>query len=188
MILILNVKARKQRFAWGITGSGHEMVDIFNIVKYFSIKNRDIDIRAFVSNSGHYVLSKYNLDAELEKTFKVKIESSPNIPFLAGELQSKKYDFLLVAPTSSNSTAKIALGIGDTLITNSVNMAVKAKVPVYVYPCEVFPQVTLLPDGERLELIQRKIDRKHIDAIEKDEGIQVIHRKEEIAEILNSHY
>jgi flavoprotein len=67
-------------------------------------------------------------------------------------------------------------------------MAVKAKVPVYVYPCEVFPQETLLPDGNRLELIMRPVDRKHINAIEKDEGIQLIYKKEEIADILNSHY
>jgi len=44
---------------------------------------------------------------------------------------------MVVAPTTSNSTTKIALGIGNTLITNAVNMAVKANVPVYVYPCEV---------------------------------------------------
>ena len=178
----------KKRFAWGITGSGHELKDVFNIMKSFSIQNDDVDIRVFVSESGDYVLSKYGLDRELKKAFKVKVESSPNVPFLAGELQSNKFDFLLVAPTSSNSTAKIALGIGDTLITNSVNMAVKAKVPVFVYPCEIFTQETLLPDGETLELMQRPVDKKHIDTIEQDNGIQVIYRKEEILGILSSFY
>lgn len=187
MIIILNVKSKK-RFAWGITGAGHELPDVFDIMKSFSKRNKDVDIRVFASKSGEYVLSKYYLKEELVEIFNVKIESSPNVPFLAGELQSKKYDFLLVAPTSSNSTAKIALGIGDTLISNSVSMALKAKVPVYVYPCEIFPQVTLLPDGERLELVQRQIDRKHIKTIEKDDGINVIYNKEEIAEILNSNY
>ena len=179
----------KKRFAWGITGSGHEIAEIFNTMKSFTTKHEDIDVRIFISKSGEQVLRWYRLIDDLKTSFnRVRVEDSPNTPFLAGELQSGKYDFLLVAPTSSNSTAKIALGIGDTLITNAVNMATKARVPVYVYPCEVGDVETTLPNGQVLKLDKRKIDVDYIQAIERDAGTHLLKNIEEIKNILEDYY
>jgi archaeoflavoprotein AfpA len=179
----------KKRFAWGITGSGHEITEILDTMKNFSNKHDEIDVRVFISKSGEQVLTWYRLIEDLKTSLnRVKVESSPNTPFLAGELQSRKYDFLLVAPTSSNSTAKIALGIGDTLITNAVNMATKARVPVYVYPCEVGNVETTLPNGKVLRLDKREVDMKYIEAIEKDDGLDLLKNINEIKTLLENYY
>jgi archaeoflavoprotein AfpA len=181
----------KNRFVWGITGSGDDINHIFQIVKTFSLEHPNVDVRVYISKSGQQVFSWYHLLDKIRSSFKkIKIEKSANIPFLAGELQSGKYDFMLVAPTTSNSTAKIALGIGDTMITNAVNMAVKAKVKVFVYPCEIGEKEkeTILPNRDRLNLIIRELDKKYIKAIEKDPGIQVIRSIEGIKEVLKLYY
>jgi archaeoflavoprotein AfpA len=181
----------QRKFVWGITGSGDNIFDILQIMKSLSKKFSSIDVRVYISKSGEQVLRWYRLLDDVKQTFKnVKIETSSNVPFLAGELQSGKYDFIIVAPTTSNTTAKIALGIGDTMITNAVNMATKAKVPVYVFPCELGEgeTVTMLPNGKQLRLIIRDIDSKHIDTLEKSNEIAVLHSLDEIKRIVESYY
>jgi archaeoflavoprotein AfpA len=180
----------KKRFVWGITGSGDEINEILETISQFKESHQDIDVRVFLSKSAEQVLNWYRIFDKINASFKVKIETSPNTPFLAGEVQSGKYDFMLVAPTTSNSTTKIALGIGDTLITNAVNMAVKADVPVYVYPCEVGDEekVTILPNGDKLRLTIREIDAKYIEMLEKDPGINVLKNISEIKQILENYY
>ena len=180
----------KKKFVWGITGSGDEIEKIFETLTQFKESHPDIDIRVYLSKSAEQVLTWYKILDKIKANFKVKIETSPNTPFLAGEVQSDKYDFMLVAPTTSNSTTKIALGIGDSLITNAVNMAVKADVPVYIYPCEVgeAEKVTILPNGDELRLTIRDIDAKYIEVLEKDPGIHVLKNIEEINQTLEKYY
>jgi archaeoflavoprotein AfpA len=181
----------KNRFAWGITGGGHEVKETFEAMKAFSQEYPDIDVRVFISKPGKQVLKWYDLFDKLKTEFKkVKVESSSNVPFLAGELQSGKYDFMLIAPTSSNSTAKIALGIGDTMITNAANMALKARIPVYIYPCDIGEKEkeTVLPNGKTIKLIVREVDVRNIEALEREKGIHVVHSTEEIKEIFTSYY
>ena len=180
----------KKRFAWCITGSGDEIDQLLDTMMKFTESNPEINIRVFLSKSAEQVLTWYKILDKINTNFKVKTETSPNTPFLAGQVQSNKYDFVLVAPTTSNSTTKIALGIGDSLITNAVNMAVKADVPVYVYPCEVGEEekVTLLPNGDELKLTIREIDSRYIEALENDPGIHVLKSINEIKQILSNHY
>ena len=181
----------KRKFVWGITGSGDEINKILQIMKTISKKFSDVEIRVYISKSGEQVLSWYKLLDEVKQSFKrVQIETSSNIPFLAGELQSGKFDFLVIAPTTSNTTAKIALGIGDTMITNAVNMATKARVPVYVLPCEMGEgeTVTVLPNGKELRLIIRDIDSGHIDTLEKSIEITVLSSPDEIRSTVESYY
>jgi archaeoflavoprotein AfpA len=180
----------KNKFAWGITGSGDEINEIIELMIQFKKNNPEIDIRVYLSKSAEQVLTWYKILDKLVSSFNVKTEITSNTPFLAGELQSGKYDFILIAPTTSNSTTKIALGIGDTLITNAVNMAVKADIPVYVYPCEVGEgeKVTILPNGDELKLTIREIDAKYIDMLENDLGIFVLKNLDDIKQILHKKY
>ena len=181
----------KKRFAWGVTGSGDEVKEILDTMTRFSEAHQDVETRVFLSKSAEQVLTWYRILDKLKASFeKMKVESSPNTPFLAGELQAGKYDFFVVAPTTSNSTAKIALGIGDTLITNAVNMAVKAGVPVYVYPCEVGEgeKVTILPNGDKLKLAIRDMDANYIEMLERDPGVTVVYSLVELKQILEDHY
>ena len=184
-----NIKSGK--VAWGITGSGDNIQEIMYSMKEADRRFEDVEIRAYVSKAGEQVLRMYLLWDELVTSFsKVKVEKSSNVPFLAGELQSGRYDFFLIAPTTSNTTAKIALGLGDSLISNAVNMAVKAGVSVYVLPCEIggTSTETVLPDGSVLKLRIRKIDSEYIQLVEAMERVHVISNPREIIEVFEKHY
>lgn len=181
----------KRKFAWGITGSGDEINFILETMKDLKKKYPQVETRIYVSKSGEQVLRWYRLLDSIKQNFeRVQIEKNSNNPFLAGEVQSGKFDFLIIAPTTSNSTAKIALGIGDTMITNAVNMATKARIPVYVLPCEIGEEetVTKLPNGKELKLKIRDIDSKYIQILEKSEDIQVLKSIEDITRTIESYY
>jgi archaeoflavoprotein AfpA len=186
----MNMKLQR-KFAWGITGSGDEIKKIFSVMKEASNKFRDVKISVFISKSGEQVLRWYRLLEEIQKVFpSFKVETSPNTPFLAGEIQTGKYDFMIIAPTTSNTTAKLSLGIGDTMITNAVNMASKAYVPVYVLPCEIGEEdtITTLPNGKELRLKIRRIDSQHINSLEKSDEITVLQNPDEILSVIEGFY
>ena len=177
--------------AWGITGSGDEIKEILDKMIDLRDKFRDVDIRVYVSKAGEQVLRMYSIFDDLQAAFPVvKVEKNSNIPFLIGELQSHKYDFMIVAPATSNTTAKMALGLGDSLISNAVNMATKAKIPVYVLPCEVGEgsTFTVLPDGSELELRIRKIDSKHIESLRSMEDVKVLEAPGDLKNIFYEYY
>ena len=184
------VKEPQHRVAWGITGSGDQIREILDTMKDNQEKF-SVDIRVFVSKAGEQVLQWYKLLDDLKESFKrVYVETTPNTPFLAGELQAGRYDFFIIAPTSSNTTAKISLGLGDSLISNAASMASKAYVPVYVLPCEYgFGTTnTKLPDGRDLNLRIRKEDTEHIERLEQMDDVHVLKSPSEISEVFGSHY
>ena len=76
------------------------------------------------------------------------------------------------------------------MITNAVNMATKARVPVHVLPCEMGEgeTVTVLPNGKELKLIIRDIDSGHIDTLEKSTGVTVLNSPDDIRSTVESYY
>ncbi len=187
----MDLEIRNMKAAWGITGRGDDIRQILEAMKRVKEAYDQVDIRVYVSKSGEQVLRMYLLWDELTRSFgRVQVEKSPNTPFLAGDLQSGKYDFFIVAPTTSNTTAKIALGLGDSMISNAVNMATKAGVPVYILPCEIgeASTETVLPDGRVLKLRIRKIDSDHIKSLEALEGVHVLSDAREIIEVFEDNY
>jgi dihydromethanopterin reductase (acceptor) len=55
----------------------------------------------------------------------------------AGRMLLKRYDALILTPATSNTTAKLAYGIADTLVTNAVAQAIKGSLPVYIVPVDI---------------------------------------------------
>jgi flavoprotein len=91
-------------------------------------------------------------------------------------MQMHKYEFLLVAPASSNSVAKIAYGIGDTLLTNAVSMSLKAFAPVYIVPVDYEEKtiITKLPNGKDMKLRIRREDAENVRKLERMEDMHVL--------------
>jgi len=170
------------RIAWGITGCGDKIEKVVNTM--VGLKNEfNIDIDIYASKSAKVVLKWYKLWNHLIAEFyDIKVEVDANSPFLAGKLQSGKYDLFIVAPTTANTVAKIAHCIADTLITNSVAQAIKAGVPVYIYPPDnkVGELETILPGGKTLKLRIRKEDVENVNKLRKMEGITVLDTVEDI--------
>ena len=113
------------RIVWGITGSGDHIQEIVTTMKQLE-EDSDHRLTVIVSKAGEQMLRWYGLWDDLNGSFrKVMKESSSNVPFIAGPLQLGKYDLIVVVPLTANSTAKIAHGIADTLITNAVAQTLK---------------------------------------------------------------
>ncbi len=130
--------------AWGITGAGHFLQESFEVFKELKQKNPELKVTTFLSRAGEEVVRMYGLTNELsnispggylEERFYER-EQGASFP-KAGRFLLQKYDALIVSPATSNTTAKLACGIADTIVTNAVAQAVKGGVPVFIVPVDI---------------------------------------------------
>ncbi|MFQ6105769.1 MAG: dihydromethanopterin reductase (acceptor) [Candidatus Hydrothermarchaeaceae archaeon] len=126
--------------AWAITGAGCYLRESVESMEKIAKNNK---VTVFLSKSGEEVIKAYGLWERLAKIapgdYLQEIfseheqgASSPS----AGRFFLKRYDALVVSPATTNTVAKIAHGISDTLVTNAVSNAMKSRVPVYVCPSD----------------------------------------------------
>ncbi len=173
----------KKKVVWGITGSGDRLTETFQVMKDLSEEYEDrVDIKVYLSKAGEQVLKYYKLIKPLKETFDYKVERSANSPFLAGQLQLGKYEFFLIAPATSNTVAKIAMGIADSLMSNSAIMGMKAFVPVYIMPSDYKEGtvITRLPNGREMKLRIRKEDVEHVKTLQNMDGMTVFEGPQDI--------
>jgi archaeoflavoprotein AfpA len=164
------------RIVWGITGSGDLVDEIFKTMKQLE-DDADIRLTVIVSKAGEQMLRLYGRWDELNSSFsKVMKESNANVPFLAGPLQIGKYDVLVVAPLTANSTAKIAYGIADTLITNSVAQTLKGTTPVILFPVDQVEEdvQAIGPKGEEFTIKPREVDLENVRRLREMERVTVV--------------
>lgn len=178
---------KKPKIAWGITGAGDKILDVMKVMKKIKKKyEEDVQIDVFVSKSGDQVVKYYEISNELENSFdNIWVEINANAPFLAGQIQVGKYDFMLIAPTTSNTVAKISMRMGDTLISNAAIMGQKADVPIYILPSDYEEGVTIteLPNGKDLKITIRKEDVEHVRKLEKMYETYVLKEPNDIEEL-----
>jgi archaeoflavoprotein AfpA len=177
------------RIAWGITGSGDSIHETVTLMKELTEKY-NVKVHVYLSKEGKVVLKFYKLFNEVKEHFpKVSPELGPNAPFLSGKIQLGAYDFVLIAPATANTVAKIAYGIADSLITNAAAQAMKANVPVYIFPVDqkLGEIVTKLPNGRDLTLRMRKEDVENVERLRRMEGITVLTSVEEIEKVVEKY-
>jgi archaeoflavoprotein AfpA len=176
------------KIAWGITGGGDKLLETVKVVK--SIKQeKQLIIEIFLSKAGYLVSKYYKIYEDLVNSFdKVWTEKDANTPFLTGRLQMKEFDLLLVAPATSNTVAKIAVGISDTLLTNAIIQGIKGYVPVYMMPTDFREgeTVTILPNGKTMRLRVRKEDVLNVRKLDEMDGISVLESPEQIKEVIKN--
>lgn len=185
-------KKQKRKVAWGITGSGDRLVETVEAMK--EIKDQyqnEVDIRVYLSKAGDQVVKYYKLVNDLKESFdRILVEINPNSPFLAGQLQTGKFEFLLIAPATSNTVAKISMGIADTLLSNAAIMGLKAFVPLYIMPSDYKEGiiVTKLPNGRDLKLRIRKEDVEHVKKLAGMDDVFILEKIEEIYQVFKNHF
>ncbi len=170
------------KIAWGITGSGDHLIESVDVMKSLKKRHR-LDISIILSKAGEMVVTWYKLWDQIKQNFdKIFIESTANTPFLIGPLQLGKYDLLLICPATANTTAKIAHGIADSLLTNCVAQAMKAGIQVYIFPVDQKhgEVVTGLPDGKKLSLRMRDVDVENAERLRHMTGMTVLTNPREI--------
>jgi len=118
----------------------------------------------FLSAAGEEVLEIYKLHIDVLKArFRIfRDKTASGVP--VGMLYDGIYHTVVVAPATSNTVAKCAFGISDTLPTNMFAQAGKQGIPGIVFACDTEPVVvtksphdwvTVRPRGIELENVQR---------------------------------
>ncbi len=180
------VKPKKIKVAWGITGAGDKIAEIIETMKDLKTQCQDkVEFDVYISKNAETMLKFYRLDEEVKKVFpKVWVEANSNSPFLAGMVQSGKYAFLLIMPASSNTVAKIVNSISDTLITNAALMALKAFVPVWIMPVDYKESIiyTKLPNGKDMKLRVRKEEAEQVRKLMQTEDVHVFENPAKLRE------
>ena len=183
-------QTKRKKIAWGITGAGDKIKEYIEVMERVKKTYADkLDIHVFVSKAGETVLKFYQLEDRLKESFeKVKVETNSNSPFLAAWLQMGKYEFLLIAPATSNTVAKIASGIGDAMLTNSAIMGLKAFKSIYIAPTDYEEGIcfTKLPNGKEMRLRVRKEEVEKVNQLRAVDGIQVVEGPGNIEEIFRT--
>ncbi len=178
------------KIVWGITGSGDKIKETIKVMKALKQTNPEIGVEVFLSKAGVTVVKYYRIEDELRDSFdRVWKEVDANTPFLASRLQLGEFMFMLIAPATSNTVAKLAVGVADTLITNAALQAVKGYVPVYIMPVDYREgeTTTILPNGKKLRLRVRKEDADNVAKLDAMEGIHTFESPDMIPAILEEH-
>ncbi len=177
------------RILWGITGSGDRIEEILETMISLHDENGVI-ISVVVSRAGEQVLRLYKLWDRLHEVFsKVQVEINANVPLIAGPLQLGRYDLFIVAPLTANSTAKIAHGVADTLITNAVAQTLKGRTPVLLYPVDQSPLTiqTTAPDGTIFSITPRTIDLDNVEKLRAMDRVTILSSPSSLSEEILKH-
>jgi archaeoflavoprotein AfpA len=185
-------EVKKRKVAWGITGGGDKIAEFIEVMKDVQKEYADtVEIQVFLSKAADIVLKYYRLEDDLNRNFaKVRVELNSNAPFLAAWMQMHKYEFLLIAPATSNTVAKIANGIGDTMLTNATVMSLKAFVPVYVAPTDYREGTvyTKLPNGKEMKLRVRREEVEQVKKLERMEDVFVLEGPQKIRGVFQKYF
>lgn len=120
---------------WGITGAGHHLTESAAAIRKAAKKHT---VAVAFSGAGYEVARMYGLLQEIEDCAAetIREEAQGWSHPLVGRVALKEYDAVIVSPCTANSTAKIASGIADSLISNIVAQAVKSRTAVYLVPTD----------------------------------------------------
>ena len=180
-------KIKKRKVAWGITGAGDKIAESIEVMKQIKKEYEDkVTIHVFLSKAAETVLKFYSLANEVKRNFaKVTVELNSNAPFLAAWMQMGKYEFLVISPATSNTVSKIASSIGDTLLTNSTIMSLKAAVPVYIVPTDYKEGVvyTKLPNGKKMKLRVRREEVEKVKELQQMKHMFVLENPQKISAV-----
>lgn len=177
------------KFAWAITGAGDYMRESVEVMQEI-VSQYKAQILVFLTKAGMQVIKWYKLLPDLESiSSQIRTEVDANTPFIVGALQKRTHQFIAVMPATANTVAKLAYGIADTLVTNAVAQAMKTGVPIYIYPVDQKPGTvtTVLPSGEKLDLMTRKLDLENVEKLRAMEGMIILEHPSEIKDHLQKY-
>ena len=128
------------KILWAITGAGHLLDESLKVLDSISQKH---EITIALSNAAIEVIQAYGYKSRLESIIKnnpkneLIIDENQRYSYpLSGKLTHRKYDLIIVSPTTANSVAKIVHGIADTLVTNIIAQSGKGQIPAIVVPVD----------------------------------------------------
>lgn len=172
--------ARRSRFAWTLTGSGHYLDECLALAR------RLPQLDLFLSAAAEEILPMYGYDFdELKKDCRIfRDKTASAVP--VGMLYDDVYHTVLVAPATSNTVAKCAFGISDTLPTNIFAQAGKLEIPGIVLACDTHPVVITRAPKEWVELKPRAIELENVERLRRIDHCRVVETPAELEAMLQA--
>ena len=123
------------------------------------------EVDLFLSAAAEEVLPMYGLRLEaLRERFRIfRDKSASSVP--VGALYYEHYHTVIVAPATSNTVAKCACGISDTLPTNMFAQAGKLGIPGIVFACDTEPVVVTRAPHDWVTLRPRRIEFENVERL-----------------------
>jgi flavoprotein len=168
----------RSRFAWCITGSGHFLDEALDIA------TRLPALDLFLSDAAEEVLPIYHMPLDDLRTrfapgFKlVRDKTASAVP--VGMLYEDVYHTVVIAPATSNTVAKCALGISDSLPTNMFAQAGKLGIDSIVFACDTEPVVVTRSPHDWVTLRPRRIELDNVERLRAIEFCAVVRSPQEL--------
>lgn len=158
----------RSRFAWCVTGSGH----FLDASMALAARLPNVDL--FLSSAGEEVLEIYKIPIErLRPQFRVfRDKTASGVP--VGMLYDDVYHTVVVAPATSNTVAKCAFGISDSLPTNMFAQAGKLGIPGIVFACDTEPLVVTRSPHDWVTLRPRRIELENVERLRSIDFCRVV--------------
>lgn len=154
----------KKRLAWALTGSGHYLRECLGIIHTLE----DVDL--FLSKAAAEILQQYGYTHNVGRVFHDKTASSVPVEFFYQGV----YHTVVLAPTSSNTVAKMVCGISDNLVTNIFAQAGKCRIPTIVFACDTAPELESdAPRDHVVKVWPRRIDIENMEKLKSFEQTTV---------------
>tara|TARA_B110000967_G_scaffold48115_1_gene48830 strand:+ start:1130 stop:1708 length:579 start_codon:yes stop_codon:yes gene_type:complete len=174
----MQARPDKPRLAWAVTGSGHYLDECLEII-------RDLeDVDLFYSSAGEEVLRMYGHDPKAinkqGRVYRDRAASSPPV----GLFYRGDYHTLVVAPATSNTVAKMVLGLSDSLVSNVYAQAGKCGIPSIVLACDTEPEMDTPAPDRIVKVWPRKIDLEHTHKLATYEGTTLVENPEKLLSAL----
>jgi flavoprotein len=166
------------RLAWAVTGSGHFLEESLALAE----QQPDVDL--YLSAAAEEVLPMYGrrID-ELKERFRVfRDKTASAVP--VGALYARAYHTVVIAPATSNTVAKCALGISDSLPTNMFAQAGKLGILSIVFACDTEPVVVTRAPHDWVTLRPRRIELDNVERLRSIDHCRVVSNPAELAAAL----
>jgi len=167
-------RPEKPRLAWAVTGSGHYLEECLEIVR--GLEGVDL----FYSRAGEEVIRMYGHDPKTVngegRVYHDRAASAPPV----GLFYRGDYHTLVVAPATSNTVAKMVLGLSDTLVTNVYAQAGKCRIPSIVLACDTEPEMDTPAPDRIVKVWPREIDLAHTNKLRLFEATTVVENPEKL--------
>ena len=162
------------RFAWMITGSGHLLEESLELA------GRLPAVDLLLSKAAEEVLEIYGMHLEdLRQRFRViRDKTASAVP--VGLLYDHHYHTVVIAPATSNTVAKCAMGISDSLPSNMLAQSGKLGIPGIVFACDTEPVVVTMGPQGWVKLMPRNIELQNVERLRAIDHVRVACSIEEL--------
>lgn len=174
----MTTTAAPRRLAWAVTGSGHYLEESIALAR------RLPDVDLYLSAAAEEVLPMYGWPLEaLKRHFRVfRDKTASAVP--VGALYDEAYHTMVIAPATSNTVAKCALGISDSLPTNMFAQAGKLGIPSLVFACDTEPVVITKAPHDWVTLRPRRIELDNVERLRDIDHCRVVKTPDELESAL----